>query len=346
MILRIFPLGFILCIFLAGCPASRRVVLYCAQDKEFADQVLDDFTGQSGWKVTPHYDNEANKSVSLVDDLLREARQPRCDVYWNNEVLGTIRLQRQGILEPYESAAAKAFPPDVRAKDHTWTGFASRARVLVLNTKRLREKGIPEADWPRSLLDLTNERWKGEVALSKPIAGTSATQAAFLFQAWGKDKALKWYRDLKANNVRLVPGNKQAAEGAGQGQYLVGITDTDDAIGEVAAGRPVQIVFPDKDAEPGSGLGTIFIPNTVMLIKGCPDPEGARKLIDYLLSPEVEKRLAEGGSRQIPLNPNVQATLPPQLQPARSAHRLTVDYEKAADLWDEVQTFMREEFLR
>jgi iron(III) transport system substrate-binding protein len=69
-------------------------------------------------------------------------------------------------------------------------------------------------------------------------------------------------------------------------------------------------------------------------------------MVDYLLSPEVEKRLAEGGSRQIPLNPGVQAQLPPQLQPARTAHRLPVDYERAADLWEEVQLFMREEFLR
>jgi hypothetical protein len=32
-----------LCLLLAGCPGQKRVVLYSAQDKEFADQILADF---------------------------------------------------------------------------------------------------------------------------------------------------------------------------------------------------------------------------------------------------------------------------------------------------------------
>jgi iron(III) transport system substrate-binding protein len=336
----------LLFVFLAGCSQQKRIVLYCAQDKEFAEQILADFEHQAALPVTAHYDSEANKSVGLYDDLVREAKQPRCDVHWNNEIIATIRLQRQGIYEPYDSPATRAFAAQFRASDKTWTAFAARARVLLLNTDKLKEHGIAEADWPRSLLDLTQPRWRGQVAMSKPVAGTSATQAACLFQAWGKDKAKKWYQDLKANDVKIVAGNKQAAEGVGSGQYLVGLTDTDDAMGEIDAGRPVRVVFPDQDAEPGSRLGTLFIPNTLGIIKGCPNPEGARKLADYLLSPEVEKRLAESASRQIPLNPSVQARLPAQIKTPQSAHPLPVDFERAADLWDDVQTFLREEFLR
>src|SRR5207302_8841102 len=130
---------------------------------------------------------------------------------------------------------------------------------------------------------------------------------ACLFQAWGKDKARAWYLALKANGVKHVPGNKQVAEGVGQGQYLLGLTDTDDAIAEVEAGRPVRIIFPDKGAAADSKLGILFIPNTVAVIKNCPNPEGARRLVDFLLSPEVETKLAESASKQIPLNPNVRA---------------------------------------
>lgn len=331
---------------LTGCARQPSVVLYCAQDREFAEQILEDFQKQCGITVNTRYDSEANKSVGLFEDLVREARAPRCDVHWNNEIIATIRLQRQGILEPYDSPAAAKFPAAFRASDHTWTAFAGRARVLLLNTKLLQERGIAEKDWPKSLDDLTDPRWKGQVAMSKPIAGTSATQAVCLFQAWGKERALAWYRALRANEVKNVAGNKQAAEGAGQGQYLIGLTDTDDAVAEIEAGRPVRLVIPDHDAPPDSKRGVLFIPNTVALIKGCPHPEPARKLVDYLLSPEVETKLAESGSRQIPLNPQVQAKLPAYLEPLRTARKLPVDFERAADLWDEVQTFMREEFLR
>ncbi|HYT95354.1 MAG TPA: extracellular solute-binding protein, partial [Gemmataceae bacterium] len=333
---------------LAGCGTDRtkRVVLYCAQDREFAEDVLREFTNHTQLAVEPRFDTEANKAVGLYEDLVREARRPRCDIYWNNEILATIRLQRQGFLEPYASSAAEPYPALFKATDHTWHAFGARARVLLINTRVMEERKIPRAQWPASLLDLTHPRWKGQVAMSKPMAGTSATQAACLFQAWGADKARKFYRDLKANDVQIVPGNKQSAERVGLGQFAIGLTDTDDAIAEIAAGKPVEMIYPDRDAPEDSGLGTLFIPNTVAVIKGCPNPQGARKLVDFLLSPEVEAKLALSASRQIPLNPNVKAALPKEIEAARTARVLQVDFGKAADLWDEVQQFLRTEFGR
>jgi iron(III) transport system substrate-binding protein len=45
-----------------------------------------------------------------------------------------------------------------------------------------------------------------------------------------------------------------------------------------------------------------LVPNAVVLITGCPNPENARKLIDFLLSPESERWLAESDAAQIPLH--------------------------------------------
>jgi iron(III) transport system substrate-binding protein len=338
-------LALALALFATGCKDENRVVLYSAQEREFAGQILDDFQKLTSLPVAATYDSEANKSVGLYENLRREALTPRCDVHWNNEILATIRLQRQGILEPYDSPSARAFPAAFRANDHTWTAFAARARVLILNTKQLQERSIPEAEWPKSLDDLTHPRWKGQVAMSKPVAGTSATQVACLFQAWGKAKAKQWYLALKANGIQLVAGNKQVAEGVGQGQYLVGLTDTDDAAAELDAGRPVRIVFTDRDATAESKLGTLYIPNTLAVIKGCPNPQGARKLVDFLLSEQVETKLALSDSRQIPLNPNVKPTLPPWLATPATARPLPVNFEQAADLWEEAQLFVRESLL-
>src|SRR5262245_3300128 len=168
---------------LAGCTkAQPRVVLYCAQDQEFAEAVLADFTARTGLAVAPTFDTEATKSVSLSEELTLEAGRPRCDVHWNNEILNTIRLQRRGLYEPYASPAAAAFPDSARAADRTWTAFAARARVIVVNTQR-----VPEADRPKSIFDLTGPRWRGQVAIAKPQFGTTATQAACLFEVLGPD---------------------------------------------------------------------------------------------------------------------------------------------------------------
>ena len=91
-------------------------------------------------------------------------------------------------------------------------------------------------------------------------------------------------------------------------------------------------------------MGTLFLPNTLAVMKGCPNPAGARRLVDYLLSPEVEAKLAESDSHQVPLNPEVKAQLPKEIAGALTARRMRVDFGKAADLWDEAQKFVIAEF--
>jgi iron(III) transport system substrate-binding protein len=124
------------------------------------------------------------------------------------------------------------------------------------------------------------------------------------------------------------------------------MADPDDAFEEMEVHPDVAIVFPDRDQPKDSRMGTLFIPNTVAIIKGSPNPDGARKLVDYLLSAEVETRLAEGPSHQVPLNPEVKATLPREMETSRTVKTMDVDWGKAADLWDEVQTFLRGQFAQ
>lgn len=338
------PLLTLVMMILTGCskPAVPRVVVYCAQDREFAEGLFGDFTAATGLPVSPKFDSEAAKSVGLATELSLEAKRPRCDVHWNNEILGTIRLQREGVYEPYDSPSAAAYPGWARAPDHAWTAFAARARVIVVNTKLVAEK-----DYPRSILDLADPKWKDRVAMAKPLFGTTATQAACLFDVLGAAGATAYYRALKENGVRIVAGNKHVAEGVARGDFAVGITDTDDAMGELEADRPVTLVFPDRDGNSRyPKLGTLFIPNTVAVIRNAPNRDGARRLIDFLLSAVSERRLAEGPSHQIPINPNVSSKLPPLLATPAQAKPMDVDWNKAADNWAESQRLMAELFGR
>jgi iron(III) transport system substrate-binding protein len=336
-----------LSLLLSGCPRGKpRVVLYSAQDREFAEAVLASFREQTGLDVAEKFDTEANKSVGLYNEIVAEKGRPRCDVFWNNEIVSTIRLQRQGLLASHQSPAAEPYPAWARAKDHTWHAFAARARILIVNRKL-----VPQKDAPESLLDLSAPRWRDKVVMAKPQFGTTATQAACLFEVLGGDRARAFYRGLKKNGVRFAPGNKQVAEWVGQGKTprgepaAVGLTDTDDALDEVKAGRPVAIVFPDRDAPAKGRLGTLFIPNTLCIPKGCPNLDGAKKLVDFLLSAEVETQLAEGPGAQIPLNPKVKAKLPPGIETPASVKAMEVDWARAAETWEETQRFLTKEII-
>jgi iron(III) transport system substrate-binding protein len=318
-----------------GAASSRSdVVVYTALDQEFSEPILDDFQKASGVRTRTKYDVESTKTVGLTSEIIAEAGRPRCDLFWNNEILNTLRLEKLGLLEAYRSPAGEVFESRWKSPDGTWYGFAARARVLLVN-KNLADG----ASAPRSINDLADSKWRGKVAIAKPLFGTTATHAACLFAYWGDERAKDFFRRLKANDVQVLGGNKRVAEEVSTGRLAFGLTDTDDAMVEVERGMPVQIVYPDQGAD---GLGTLFIPNTVSIVKGRPHPEAARQLLDYLLSPKVETALSEGPSVQIPLNPNVHTKV--RVATPQTIRAMDVDFRAAAETWDAAANFLRDEF--
>jgi iron(III) transport system substrate-binding protein len=320
-----------------GGPPAPDLVVYSALDGEFSEPILEDFAKEQGINVSWKFDTEAYKTVGLYRAIVEEQKRPRCDVFWNNEILGTLRLQEQGLLQAYESPLAKNYPAAFRSPEGYWHGFAARARVLVVNPDKLKDGEQP----PKSILDLTDPRWKGRLAMAKPVYGTTFTHACCLFGHWGDDRAKEFFRALKANDVQIVAGNKDSAEQVATGKLAIGLTDTDDAVVFQEQGYKLQIVYLDRDAE-SNDLGTLFIPNSLGIIKNCPHPEAARKLIDHLLSAEVETRLAEGASAQIPLATNVKAKT--RVETPATVKPMPVDFAAAAKKWDAAHDFLRETF--
>jgi iron(III) transport system substrate-binding protein len=330
----VFAAGILLALVI-GCGEKRpqEVVVYTAQDQVFAQAVFDEFTKQTGIIVRPKFDTESTKTVGLAQAIIAERDRPRCDLFWNNEVLNTIRLERLGLLRAYQSPAGSGLPSHSKSPDGFWYGFAARARVLAVNTNVL-----PRERWPKSIRELGDAQWYERCGIAKPLFGTTATHAACLFAAWGEDEARRFFLSVK-RNAQIKSGNKPVAEAVAAGSLAFGLTDTDDAVVEIEKGLPVAIIYPDQ----GDGApGVLFIPNTLALIKDSPNPEAAEKLLDYLLSAEVEKRLAEGPSAQIPLRPGVAAS--DRVKTPRDVRAMEIDWSAAADKWDAAAAFLAAEF--
>ena len=284
-----------------GEPAreATEVVVYVAVDRPDSEPILDRFQARTGIRVRAQYDFEAAKTTGLVTRLLAESNKPRCDVFWNNEIVQTLLLAERGLLEPYRSPAAGDIPDELKAEDGTWTGIAARARVIVYNTEHVKPEEVP-----RSIFDLTDGKWRGKVAVAEPQFGTTRTHVAAMFAALGPPRAKQFLSDLLANEARIVDGNAMVKNLVARAHpdaspVYVGLTDTDDVLSGQADGEPVAMVYPDQDE-----LGTLVIPSTVCLIRGAPHPQAARRLIDYLVSAEVESQLAGGRAGFIPVRPD------------------------------------------
>ena len=183
----VWCLWFTLILSLSACqpsPSDRTVVIYTSVDQHYSEPILRAFQEKTGIRVQPVFDVEAAKTTGLVNRIIAEKDRPMADVFWSGEHVQTILLKEKGLLAPYDSPSAEGIPSQYRDRDHFWTGFAGRARVLLINTDLL----SPE-DAPRSLFDLLKPQWQGQkIGIAYPIFGTTATHAAALYAHLGPER--------------------------------------------------------------------------------------------------------------------------------------------------------------
>jgi iron(III) transport system substrate-binding protein len=257
-------LAFTLFLF-TGCAKNNDVVIYTSQDEEYADPILKEFTAKTGIKVRAVYDNEAAKTVGLVNRIIAEKNNPQCDVFWNNEELRTRQLAHDGII------------------NSNWVAFGVRTRRLVVNTNLL-----PLARAPHDVLALTNKEFFGKVAVAYPMYGTTSAHFLALRQYLGEAGWENWCRALAANKPFVVDGNSVVVKMVGKGEAIIGLTDCDDVINGQRDGQPVDSIILTE--------GGFEIPNTAAIISNAPHPAAAQKLIDYLKSPKILADLRKAGA--------------------------------------------------
>lgn len=268
-----------------GCAPRARdeVVVYASVDRSIAEPVLSDFERSLGIRVLAVYDTEANKTTGMVNRLIAEAAHPAADVYWSGEIAQTLQLDQRELLAGVATMSADAArDARFRGGDGAWRGFAARARVLLAGTDVLTDAAqVPSVE------DLALPRWKGRVAIADPHFGTTRSHLAALLEMWGEPRFRAWLVGMRNNGVHILPGNAQVRDAVVAGTIALGLTDSDDAVQAERSGAPVRRFIPRQSAD----FGAVFIPNTVALVRGGPNAANGEKLVEHLLSRQVEHDL-------------------------------------------------------
>lgn len=280
------------------------LVVYVAHDQVFSEQVLKAFTAETGIPVKARYDTEATKSLGLTELIKQEASNPRCDVFWNNLLLGTAELADEGLLEPYEGPSWQRVPARFKDPQGRYVGFAGRLRVWIVNTDR-----VPDPT-PEQIVERMAASDLSRVAMAKPIFGTTLSHMTVWWNRWGGDATRERFADWRQRGLIVQGGNGTVMNLVAQGTCDFGLTDTDDYFVAVDADKPVtMLVYQLPEAEGAA----ILIPNTAAIVKGTQRRKWAERLVDYLASEEVELRLAKSQARQLPLGPTDPTRLPPEV---------------------------------
>jgi iron(III) transport system substrate-binding protein len=329
-------------LFLAACSRredraspAQEVVVYCSVDDEYARPLCERFTQATSIEVKLVPDSEETKSTGLLNRLIAEKNRPQADVFWSGDPVRAAVLHARGISAPYRSPQVKGLPDEFSETEPHFTVFSARMRVIIFNKNLLAGKQPPT-----SIFDLVHPRFRGVACLANPLFGTTSMHAAALFHVLGEQPAKDFFRHLTENEVHMLSSNGEVRRRVAAGDFEIGLTDSDDANVAMKEGAPVSFVLPDQDS-----LGTLLVPNAVVLIAQSPNPGNARKFIDFLLSPDSERCLAESDAAQMPLR----AGLAPSRffgRPLSEIRQMEVKYEPLAARLEEISRGFLEQWVQ
>jgi iron(III) transport system substrate-binding protein len=333
IIFHIALVGLVSLIFITGCGqnGANDVVVYVSEDQVFSEPILRDFEAETGIRVRAVYDTEETKSTGVMNRLIAEKNNPQADVYWANEPIRAIVLKQKGISDKYFSPNAEGIPANFKDPQGYWTGFSARARVFIVS-----EEGLGYQT-PTSIFAYTDERWRNKGVVANPLFGTTTSWVAALFTIWDKEKARNFMQRMKENGTKISTSNGESTMLVANREFVFSLVDSDDATNAIRDGKAVRQIYPDQEE---GELGCLVLPNAAVLIKGGPNPDNGKKLIDYILSSETERKLAFADCAQIPLHKGVET--PDDVIKIEKLKSMKVDFEAVAEKLQEIQPYLKE----
>jgi iron(III) transport system substrate-binding protein len=309
---------------LAVAPPARAadLVIYSGRKESAFRPVVELFERTTGVRVAL----KTGKTSGLANEIVQERRRPRADVFVATEAGIAELLARQGLLEPYASPRSQGIAPEFKSDEGFWTGVSGRARVIIYNTRLVRD-----AEIPRSVLDVTDPRWRGKVAIAATRERTTLAWLAALLHVMGEAKARSYIDRLIANGLKIVPDNSDVWRGVGSGEFAIGLTNSPNYHLAREAGLPVGVVYPDQG--PGD-MGVLVNPNVVAIVRGARHLDLAKRFVDFVLSAEAQGVLVHRAF-EIPLIPG---TDPGAVRPMGSFTALKISQARLADLADRAIT--------
>jgi iron(III) transport system substrate-binding protein len=206
-----------------------------------------------------------------------EAKKMQADLLMVADPSFYLTLKEKNLLMKYDAPNRK----DVTAAkdaDGYWTGVRISNMIIAYNTAKVK----PE-DAPKTFKELTEPKWKNKVAIPSPLlSGSAYVAVGVLSDKYGWD----YFAKLKANGVKVEPGNSAIQNKLVTGEYLAVMILEENILKIMDKGEPVKVVYPED--------GTIVIPSPIAIFNSTQNPEAAKALENWWLSKEGQEAIVKG----------------------------------------------------
>ena len=296
--------------------AQGSLNVYCSVQAEWCQAVANEFQRQTGIRVAL----TLKGSGETLAQVTAEAANPKGDVWFGGTGDPHLAAAEQNLTVAYKS-------PNLD-KLHDWArrqaeqsgfktvGIYAGALGFGYNPELLMKKKLaPPTCWK----DLIKADYKDEIQIANPnSSGTAYTAVATIVQLFGEDEAFRYLRQLHRNVNQYTRSGVGPIKAVARGETSVSISFLHDVVTEALAGFPVKAQAPCE--------GTGYEVGSLSIIKGSRNLEGAKKFVDWALTPQAQKLGADARQFQVPSNREAQ--LPPQAPRFADIKLISYDFAK------------------
>ena len=250
-----------------------RLVIYTSHREEIYEPIIREFEARTGIWVQV----ETGGTMELLDRIAEGSSH--CDLLFGG---GTDTLEaHKDLFSPYISPLTEEIVSEYRSVAGHWTPVSYLPLVLAYNSKLVRLN--PPNGWE----DLLDPIWQGRIAFANPSISASAyTALSTLLQIYSDKETEATLRSFLENlDGKILSRSSNVIEQIAYGNCYIGVIPEDEVLHSIHEGYDVAMIFPKN--------GTSAVCDGLAIVKDCAHEANAQQFIDFVLSEDVQRYLAE-----------------------------------------------------
>ncbi len=274
--------------------AQEKVLnIYSARHYQTDEVMYETFTKTTGIKINRVDADDAG----IVARLRAEGAASPADVILLVDAARMASADSQGLFQPFKSAKLDAaIPANLRATPTadgvTWTGFSTRARVIVYDPLRVKAADVTTYE------QLADPKLKGLVCTRSGSHPYNLSLFSTIVERLGDAKGEAWLKGVVDNMARAPKGgDTDQIKAVASGECGVALTNTyylarlikSDKPEDRAVMEKVKIVFPNQGTS-----GTHINIAGAAIAKNAKHKDNAIAFMEYLASPFAQDYFANG----------------------------------------------------
>ena len=269
--------------------------VYSARHYQTDEVMYDTFTRTTGIKINRVDADDAG----IVARLRAEGAASPADIVLLVDAARMAAADAQGLFQPIKSAKLDAaIPANLRAAPTadgvTWTGFSTRARVIVYDPTRVKAADVATYE------QLADPKLKGTICTRSGSHPYNLSLFATVIERIGDQKGEAWLKGIVDNMARAPKGgDTDQIRAVASGECAVAITNTYYLARLMKSTKPedrsvvdkVRVVFPNQGTS-----GTHVNIAGAAVAKHAKNRDAAIQFMEYLASPFAQDYFANGNN--------------------------------------------------